>query len=98
MAETPAWDRAERYREMVREGGYRSIRGLARALGEDHSRIARLLKVVDLPESALELLRRHSADTRVRARFSEKRLRQMAKGGNEPAILREIERVLQAGR
>lgn len=96
-AEPPAWERAERYRDMMHEGGYRSVRALARALGEDHSRVARLLKVLDLPESALEVLRCRSADARVRAHFTEKRLRQVAKGRDEAAIVREIEQVIQAG-
>lgn len=98
MNEEPAWERAERYREMLREGGYRSIRALARALGEDHSRIARLLKILDLPEPVLAALREHAGDVRVRAHFTEKRLRQLvAMNRSERAMLREVQGVLQAG-
>jgi hypothetical protein len=90
----PAWERAERYRQMMRENGYRSIRALARANGEDHSRIARVLKVLHLPEGVLIALRNHSQDVRVRAHFTEKHLRYLAtKKRSETAILREIELV-----
>ena len=37
MNQEPAWERAERYRRMMREQGSQSIRALARAIGEDHS-------------------------------------------------------------
>ena len=76
--------------------GERSIRALAKATGEDHSRIARILKVLDLPESALAALRDHSDDARIRAHFTEKRLRQMVmKKRSETDILREIQKVIQ---
>lgn len=98
MNEEPAWERAERYRRMMQENGYRSIRALARATGEDHSRIARVLKVLEVPDGVLAVLREHSANARVRAHFTEKRLRQMAtKKRGETAILREIERVHRSG-
>ena len=98
MNEEPAWERAERYRRMMQENGYRTIRALARAAGEDHSRIARVLKVLELPEGVLAALREHSANARVWAYFTEKRLRQMVTNKrSEAAILREIERVIGAG-
>ncbi|MFQ5889155.1 MAG: hypothetical protein ACE5JR_03775 [Gemmatimonadota bacterium] len=94
----PPWERAERYRRMMAENGHRSIRALARVTGDDHSRIARVLKVLDLPEGVLAALREHSANARVRGHFTEKRLRQMvAKKRSETAILREIDRVIRRG-
>jgi hypothetical protein len=44
MNEEPAWQRAERYRRMMRLNGYRSIRALARATGEDRRQVANRLK------------------------------------------------------
>ena len=83
---------------MMQENGYRSIRALARAAGEDHSRIARVLEVLELPEGVLAALRDHSANARVRAHCTEKRLRQMVTNKHsEAAILREIERVIGDG-
>ncbi|MFQ5550437.1 MAG: hypothetical protein ACE5FJ_04275, partial [Gemmatimonadales bacterium] len=98
MSAEPAWERDERYRRLMQENGYRSIRALARATGEDHSRLARVLRVRELPERVLAARRDHSDNARVRGYFTEKRLRQMvAKKRSETAILREIERVIGAG-
>jgi hypothetical protein len=98
MDQEPAWERAERYRQMMRDEGYRSVRALAKATGEDHSRIARVLKVLELPEGVLAALRDHAANARVRTHFTEKRLRQMVtKKRSEAAMLREIERVIGTG-
>ncbi|MBI2820183.1 MAG: hypothetical protein HYX73_09410 [Acidobacteria bacterium] len=95
MNDEPAWERAQRYRRMMQENGYRSIRALARAMGEDHSRVARVLKVLDLPECVLVALRDHSDDVRVRAHFTEKQLRHLAmKKRSETAILHEIEQAI----
>lgn len=97
MNEEPAWERAERYRRMMQEQGSRSVRGLARATGEDHSRLARVLKVLELPERVLAALRAHANHPRLRAHFTEKRLRQMVRQTRgEAAILREIEQVLHS--
>jgi len=95
---SPPWERAQRYQRTMRENGYRSIRALARATGEDHSRMARVLRVSKLPEAVLAALREHAGNARVRAYFTEKRLRQMvAKKRTETAMLREIERVTGGG-
>jgi hypothetical protein len=96
MNEEPPWERAERYRQMIEESGSQSIRALARAIGGDHSRIARVLKVTELPERVLAALQEHASHPRVRAHFTEKRLRQMVQQDQgQAAILREIERVVQ---
>jgi len=78
LSKTPAWEQAEHYRRLMEEGGYQSIRALAEAIGEDHSRIARLLKVLALPAGARAALREHSANVHVRGHLTERRLRQMA--------------------
>jgi hypothetical protein len=98
MDQEPAWERADRYRRAMQENGYHSIRALARATGEDHSRLARVLKVLKLPEGVLAALREHSGNAQVRAYFTEKRLRQMvAKKRSEAPMLREIGRVIGTG-
>ncbi len=96
MDQEPPWERAERYRRMMQEQNSRNIRALARAIGEDHSRIARILKILELPERALAVLQEHASHPRVRAYFTEKRLRQLVRQNRgEAAILREIEQVAQ---
>jgi hypothetical protein len=97
MAQTPPWERAERYRRLMEEKGCRSVRALARATGEDHSRIARILKVLDLPAGVLAALREHSDNARVRAHFTEKRLRQLARKKRAvKGILHTLQEVLHA--
>ena len=96
MHQEPPWERAERYRQTLQAQGSPSIRALARTLREDHSRIAKILKILELPKSALEALRCNSDNARLRARFTERRLRQMVRQGQrESTILPEIEQVLQ---
>jgi hypothetical protein len=57
-----------------------------------------VLKVLELPEGVLAALREHSGNARVRAHFTEKRLRQMvAKKRSEAFMLREIARVMGTG-
>jgi len=71
---------------------------MAEAIGEDHSGVAHVIKALDLPEAVLAALWEHAGDVRVRAHFTEKRLRQLAaKGSGEKAILGEIQRVFEAG-
>ena len=64
------------------------------AIGEDYSRIARILKVLDLPESVLASLRKHTLNSRVRGHFTEVRLRRLARQASESDMLREIDSVL----
>ena len=97
MSEEPPWERAWRYRLMMSHQGFKSIRALAWALKEDHSRVARVLQILKLPEPVLAVLRTHAGHPRVRAHFTEKRLRQLVRENQpEAEILREIEQVAQS--
>ena len=96
MSEEPPWERAWRYRLMMSHQGFKSIRALAWALKEDHSRVARVLQILRLPERVLAALRAHAGHPRVRAYFTEKQLRQLLRENRpETEILREIEQVAQ---
>lgn len=96
MSEEPPWERAWRYRLMMSHQGFKSIRALAWALKEDHSRVALVLQILKLPERVLATLRAHAGHPRIRAHFTEKRLRWLVKENRlEAAILHEIERVVQ---
>ena len=96
MSEEPPWERARRYRLMISHQGFKSIRALALAIREDHSRVARVLQILKLPESVLAALRTHADHPRVRAHFTEKHLRQLVKDNpGEASILREIEHAAQ---
>ena len=96
LSQEPPWERAWRYRLMLSQQGIKSIRVLASALQEDHSRVARVLQILKLPERVLAALRAHAGHPRIRAHFTEKRLRQLVKERwPEAEILREIEQVVQ---
>jgi hypothetical protein len=99
MNQEPPWERARRYRRLLQEQGFRSIRTLARTIGEDHSRVARLLKILELPERVLSTLQTYADHTLIRAYFTEKWLRELVRQNqSEAAILHEIERILQGPR
>lgn len=96
MAQEPPWERAERYQQMIAQQGFRSIRAFARATGGNHSRIAKILKILELPQSVLEALRRNADNARLRNRFTERRLRELVKENrSETAILHEIKQVIE---
>jgi hypothetical protein len=96
MSEEPPWERAWRYRLMMSQQGFKSIRALALAIREDHSRVARVLQILKLPESVLAALRVHAGHPRVRAHFTEKRLRELVRQSRPEAMfLREIQQVAQ---
>ena len=86
MHEEPPWERAWRYRLMMSQQGFKSIRALALAIREDHSRVARVLQILKLPETALAALRARTLHPRVRARFTEKRLRQLVRENPGEAV------------
>lgn len=57
-----------------------------------------MLKILELPEGVAAALWDHSANARVRAYFTDKRLRQIVvKGRREAAILGKIERIIGDG-
>ena len=90
----PPWERALRCQARLAQEGL-SIRDLARSMGVHHSGIARTLELLKLPDEVLQALRRHGTDTRVRAHFTEKRLRAVLADPSSQDLLAEIEAILQ---
>ncbi|MBI4231217.1 MAG: hypothetical protein HY608_10315 [Planctomycetes bacterium] len=90
-----AWERAERYSRMMAEGHHHSIRSLARALGEDHPRVTRVLSLLGLPAEVVAALRERSGDHRVRAYFTEKRLRAFTREG--ASVKEALRRIAEVG-
>ncbi len=68
--------RAEFYKRLMERQGLKTTRAVARVTGEDHSRIARVLKILELPEPVLEYLRTHDSPVTV-GFFTEGRLREL---------------------
>jgi hypothetical protein len=68
--------RAEFYKRLMERKGLKTVRAVARVTGEDWSRIAKVLKILELPEPILECLRAHDSPAIVRY-FTEKRMREL---------------------
>lgn len=64
--------RADFYRRLKETRGLKSIRALAKVTGEDWSRVARVLKLLELPTPVLEYLRHHDVPW-----ISERRLQEL---------------------
>lgn len=56
--------------------GIKSIRALAKLTGEDWSRVARVLKLLELPEPVLSYLRTHDTPE-IASLFTERQLREL---------------------
>jgi len=68
------WARADFYKRLMERQGCQSVRALARITGEAWSRVARVLKLLELPAPVLEYLRTHDSPDLVNC-FTERQLR-----------------------
>lgn len=68
--------RADFYKRLMERQGLKTVRGVARVTGEDWSRVARVLKILELPEPVLHFLRTHDSPAFV-GFFTESRLRDL---------------------
>lgn len=86
--------RAEFYKRLMEREGLKTTRAIARVTGEDHSRIARVLKILELPEPVLQYLRSHDSPAVV-GFFTEKKLRELTELGEPRRIWQEFQRMLR---
>lgn len=86
--------RAEFYRRLMERQGLKSTRVVARVTGEDRSRVARVLKILELPEPVLQYLRSHDSPAIV-GYFTEKKLRELVALGEHRRIWQEFQRTLR---
>jgi hypothetical protein len=82
-------EKADFYRRLKKRHGVNSIRTLAKITGEDWSRVAKVLKVLELPEPILHFLRENKTAGLVRY-FTEKRLRQLLSLRDSRRIYRDF--------
>jgi len=68
--------RADFYKRLMERQGLKTVRAVARVTGEDWSRVAKVLKILELPEPVLDYLRTHDSPAVV-GFFSETRLREL---------------------
>jgi hypothetical protein len=72
--------------------GLKSIRALARLTGEDWSRVARVLKLLELPTPVLDSLREHDAPW-----ISERRPRELLMLKDARRIWERFQKLLREG-
>ena len=87
--------RAEFYKRLMERQGLKTTRAVARVTGEDHSRIARVLKILELPEPVLEYLRTHDSPSVV-GTFTESRLRELVVLKNPQRIWQRFKEILRS--
>lgn len=85
--------RADFYKRLMDRKGIKSIRGLAQVTGEDWSRVARVLKILDLPAPVLDYLRTHDSPDLLRT-FTEKSLRELVRIGDPRLIWSRFQSLL----
>lgn len=87
-------DRADFYKRLMGRHGLKTTRAVAPVTGEDHSRVARVLKILELPDPVLKYLRSHDSPG-VLSHFTEKKLRELAALGEPRRIWQEFQRMLR---
>jgi hypothetical protein len=85
--------RAEFYKRLMERQGLKTTRAVARVTGEDHSRIARVLRILELPEPVLKYLRTHDSPAGV-GYFTEGRLRELVALKDPPRIWQRFKEML----
>jgi hypothetical protein len=86
--------RADFFARLKERHGCKSLRALARLTGEDWSRIARILKILELPGPVLDYLRTHDSPAMARC-FSEKRLHELLAIGDANRIWNRFQSMLK---
>jgi len=94
LKRTTPLERAEFYSRKMGAGRYRSIRALARSLGEHVSGVARVLKLLELPEPIQNWLREHRTPEYVRF-FTEKRLRELLALGDTRVAWKQFQAMIE---
>ncbi len=91
---TTPLERAEFYARKMEGGRFRSIRALARSLGQHVSGIARHLKLLELSEPIRGWLREHRTPEYVRY-FTEKRLRELLPLGDSRVAWKRFQTMIE---
>jgi hypothetical protein len=97
LSRVPPIARADFYARLMQRTGAKSIRALARITGEDWSRVARILKLKELPEPVLECLRAQH-DPGILRFFTEKRLHTLLRYCSERRIWAEFRALIEEAR
>lgn len=88
--------RADFYKRLMERQGLKTTRAVARVTGEDHSRIARVLKILELPKPVLEYVRTHDSPEVV-GYFTENRLQELVSLKDPRRIWLRFQEMLRTG-
>lgn len=86
-------DRADFYQRLRERHGCTTVRALAQITGEDWSRVARVLKLLELPAPILDYLRTHDSP-QLATQFSERSLRKLLLLKNPKRIWNGFQEIL----
>jgi len=89
----PAWERAATYVRQIEARRLRSHAALEKLLGVCRGHVDRAVRLLQLPEPVLSHLKAHPTPSNVRY-FTEHRLLELLKHGEDRAIWREFQRLL----
>jgi len=90
------WARADFYKRLMERQGCQSVRALAQVTGEDWSRVARVLKILELPAPVLEYLRSHDSPELVNC-FTERQLRGLLELRDDRMIWERFQQLVAQG-
>ncbi len=86
--------RADFYKRLMERQNLKTVRAIARVTGEDWSRVAKVLKILELPAPVLDFLRTHDS-IEISGTFTERRLRELLALGNPSKIWNQFRSMLK---
>ncbi len=87
-------DKADYYVRMRENYAINTVRGLGQLTGEDWSKIAKLLRILDLPDAIKDYLRNHKDEPEIVEFFTLNRLLDIVRSGNEREQLYQFRKMM----
>ena len=87
-------DKADYYVRMRENYAINTVRGLGQLTGEDWSKIAKLLRILDLPDAIKGYLRNHKDEPEIVEFFTLGRLLDIVRSGNEREQLYQFRKMM----
>ncbi len=88
-------DKAEFYLRLKESQGINSVRGLSKISGEDWSYIARVMRLLNLPEAIKGFLRNNKGDPAIVKLFTLRRLLDIVRQGDKDIPLRYFREIVE---
>ena len=88
-------DKAEYYQRLKEVHAVNTIRGLSEVTGENWSYIAKILRILSLPEPIKDFLRNHKYDPAIVKFFNLRKLLEIVRQGEEKSQLAQVRQLRQ---